>query len=50
MYSGPLSTRTVPVLATPFDDPAQTADDAFGGQGNVHFDPQPFAVEIPYGV
>jgi len=33
-------------LAASFDDAVQTADDAFGGQREVDFDTQTFAIEI----
>ena len=33
-------------LATPFDDPVQAANDPFGWQREIHFDAQPFAVEV----
>ena len=46
MYSGPLSTLIVPGFSAPFDDAVQAADDPFGGQREVHLDPQPFSVEV----
>ena len=60
MYSGPLSTRMVPGLprhsmlrrvrkrsGRPFPRRrVQTADHALCGQGKVHLNPEPFAVEV----
>ena len=38
------------LLAAPFDDPVQTANDPFGWERKVHLDPQPFTIKVVQNV